>query len=361
MGGQDGTNVESIKTDSTGRQEVIGAASDGSAVAGNPVLVAGQDGTNAQSLSTDSSGQIETAHDANSNPIFAQLTDGSDELDIATDGSAAKTKGVQVMGTDGTNAQTLSTDSGGQIQTAHDANSNPAFITITDGTTDAAVDSTTGALDTNIDGFGGTAVDLGQEGMASSMPVAIASDQSAVPVTPGGGDAHDETFDTNPLGIGLEYESPGSLNTVDTAGDISRAKGDAEGRIMVAPWTDTVTTSLQFSGDDTTGDNKVPDTDTATDVRGAKDGVASIEFTTPTVAAGPATFDLDVLGSADGGTTYNDVGSPLVTPFTAQAEGVTDVKLVNVAGLTHIKIRFDINTAAPTTGEDITCSVNVNK
>jgi hypothetical protein len=60
VAGQDGTNVQSLKTDSTGRIETVsqGAAADGAAVSGNPVLVAGQDGTNAQSLSTDSDGVL---------------------------------------------------------------------------------------------------------------------------------------------------------------------------------------------------------------------------------------------------------------------------------------------------------------
>lgn len=56
VAGQDGTLVQSLLTDSTGRQVVVGAAADGAAVAGNPVLVAGQDGTNAQSWLMDSTG-----------------------------------------------------------------------------------------------------------------------------------------------------------------------------------------------------------------------------------------------------------------------------------------------------------------
>lgn len=44
-------------TTSTG-QKVQGSAADGAAVAGNPVLIAGQDGTNAQSLLTDTTGRL---------------------------------------------------------------------------------------------------------------------------------------------------------------------------------------------------------------------------------------------------------------------------------------------------------------
>jgi hypothetical protein len=43
------------------------------------------------------------------------LTDGTTDLDIALDGSAAKTNGIQILGSDGTNARILKTDSNGQL------------------------------------------------------------------------------------------------------------------------------------------------------------------------------------------------------------------------------------------------------
>lgn len=46
--GIDGTNVQTIKTDTSGRQLVVGAAAAGAAVAGNPVLFGASDGTNVQ-------------------------------------------------------------------------------------------------------------------------------------------------------------------------------------------------------------------------------------------------------------------------------------------------------------------------
>lgn len=54
VGGQDGTNVQSLLTDTTGRVVVVGAAADGAAVAGNPVRVGGSDGTNTQDLIVES-------------------------------------------------------------------------------------------------------------------------------------------------------------------------------------------------------------------------------------------------------------------------------------------------------------------
>jgi hypothetical protein len=48
VAGQDGTNVQTIRTDTSGRQIVVGAAANGAATAGNPVLVGFFDGTNVQ-------------------------------------------------------------------------------------------------------------------------------------------------------------------------------------------------------------------------------------------------------------------------------------------------------------------------
>ena len=47
----------------------------------------GDDGTNLQFLSVDSSGQLQLAHDVNSNPVFAKITNGTTELAINTNGS----------------------------------------------------------------------------------------------------------------------------------------------------------------------------------------------------------------------------------------------------------------------------------
>lgn len=47
-----------FSVDASGRQIVIGAATSGSAVAGNPVLVGGSDGTNARTFATNSSGHV---------------------------------------------------------------------------------------------------------------------------------------------------------------------------------------------------------------------------------------------------------------------------------------------------------------
>lgn len=63
-----------------------------------------------------------SAANAVGNAIFCQLSDQTTGLAIATDGSAAKTTGLQAMGTDGTNAQTIATDATGHVKTVDSGN-----------------------------------------------------------------------------------------------------------------------------------------------------------------------------------------------------------------------------------------------
>lgn len=84
--------------------QVRGAAADGAAVAGNPVLVAGQDGTNAQSLSTNASGHLNIADGGNSitvdgtvsvtEPVSIDDNGGS----ITVDGTVTVTDGLNIEG-----------------------------------------------------------------------------------------------------------------------------------------------------------------------------------------------------------------------------------------------------------------------
>lgn len=111
---------------------------------------------------------------------------------VATDGVAALTKGYQIAGTDGTNAQIVSTNVSGHVNIADGGNSitvdgtvaatqSGAWnITNVTGTvslpTGAATETTLAALNTKTPA-------QGQALMAASVPVVIASNQSAVPVS----------------------------------------------------------------------------------------------------------------------------------------------------------------------------------
>ena len=115
--------------------------------------------------------------------------------------------------------------------------------------------------------------------------------------------------------------------------------------------------TITWLGDDTTGDDKVPNVDVAVWVRGAN-GI-NAQLKTPGVAAGAATFDLDVLASSDDGTTYDSVTNPFVTTHSAVAESKNESTLINFGGVSHLKFRLDVNTAAPTATEDTTVIVGV--
>lgn len=79
--------------------QVVGAAANGAAAAGNPVLMAGIDTTTARTLRTDASGNLSVV--------------GS-----GTTGAAVTTRPVQVGGSDGTNLRDLATDTSGRLKAA---------------------------------------------------------------------------------------------------------------------------------------------------------------------------------------------------------------------------------------------------
>lgn len=59
MGGKDGSgNQQPFAVDTSGRMINVGAAANGAAVAGNPVLIAGWDLTNARTIRTDTTGEV---------------------------------------------------------------------------------------------------------------------------------------------------------------------------------------------------------------------------------------------------------------------------------------------------------------
>lgn len=99
VAGQDGTNVQSLKTDTIGRLEVVGGAADGSPPSGAPVLSAGWDGTNVQTLATDGYG--------------AQIVVGKDSI-----GAPPTTNPVIIGGWDGTNVVRLRLNANGTIATS---------------------------------------------------------------------------------------------------------------------------------------------------------------------------------------------------------------------------------------------------
>jgi hypothetical protein len=116
------------------------------------------------------------------------------------------------------------------------------------------------------------------------------------------------------------------------------------------------TYSLTWNGAVTTGDNKVPDTDTAMDFRGA-DWVY-VQTTTPTVAGGAAaTFDFSLIFSYDGTTFATDDRHDLDTGV---AENVKQFNVVNSVE-PYAKARLDVNTTATGVGENVLIFIVVHR
>jgi hypothetical protein len=118
VAGTDGTDLRTILTDTSGRQEVVGAAASGAAVTGNPVLVAGSDGTDARTLLTDNTGQLKVLVEngsaiAVSGTVTAEIEGHAGGVLDAVLGATKPANVLQVGGNDGTNAYAIPMASGG--------------------------------------------------------------------------------------------------------------------------------------------------------------------------------------------------------------------------------------------------------
>lgn len=82
-----------------------GAAANGSAVSGNPVLVAGYDGTDVRTVKTDTSGQI----------IVSSVATPISVVGAANEGTAPGNGPIRIAGWDGTDLHTITTDTSGHL------------------------------------------------------------------------------------------------------------------------------------------------------------------------------------------------------------------------------------------------------
>jgi hypothetical protein len=126
--GTDGTNARIIKTDTGGIvqtldtnsaaiktaveliDDTVGAT--GAAIPAKGVVAIGTDGANARAIRTDATGIVQTL-DTNSGAIktAVELLDDA----VGATGAAIPAKGVTAIGTDGTNARALKTDTAGLL------------------------------------------------------------------------------------------------------------------------------------------------------------------------------------------------------------------------------------------------------
>jgi hypothetical protein len=131
-------------------------------------IIAGFDGTNYQFIKTDSDGNLQV-----------DILSGSDEQhlwgDLITDG-----KGTVAMGSDGANFYFLLTDSHGILGTEIYTGGSPI-----DPRQIRAL-TTSDVVKVHLQDDGGAAITLGQQAMATSLPVVVANNQSAIPVSQSG-------------------------------------------------------------------------------------------------------------------------------------------------------------------------------
>lgn len=109
IAGQDGTNIQTVKTDTAGRPQVVGAVASGSAPVGNPVLIGGIDGfaTAVHTVRTDITGNLQVGQGSAAN-LNAQV------VGVAANATALAGNPVTVCGSDGTNCRLFLLDTSGR-------------------------------------------------------------------------------------------------------------------------------------------------------------------------------------------------------------------------------------------------------
>ena len=108
---------------------------------------------------------------------------------------------------------------------------------------------------------------------------------------------------------------------------------------------------ITWSGADLTASNdQAADNDPEIYLAGAEN--ITVQLVTPSVAAGVATFDLHTIASnhPSAGYTTAHFQDGIIA---AQAENTVASPLALTKGPQTLKLRLDVNTAAPTTGEDV--------
>lgn len=132
--------TDGVKVDISG-----GLVTDGGSAGTTGLHILGTDGTNAQIISTNATGHVNIADGGNIISVDGTVTAdaGTGWPEVVTDGAAAGTTGLHVLGTDGTNAQIISTNATGHVNIADGGNSitvDGAFPpTATDGATAGTV------------------------------------------------------------------------------------------------------------------------------------------------------------------------------------------------------------------------------
>lgn len=275
----------------------------------------------------------------------------------ATPGSAVPSRSTVVAGSDGTNAQTLSTDTTGKLN----LNNISGTVSLPTGAATSALQTTGNSTLSTISGQ--LPATLGQKAMSASFAVAIASDQSAIPVSQSGTWTTGRTWT---LASGSDSVSavqsgtwtvqqggaPWSQNLTQVGGSsIAIGQAAAASSLPVVTQADAAPATVNVTAQDTAStttsgaNSQSIITGTPTAASAASFAIASMGTVTVQVS-GTWTGTLSSEVSLDGGTTWylrgckqDGVGNVAVT-FTANFEC-----RLSVVGLTNYRVR---STAATT-------------
>lgn len=261
VAGTDGTNVRIIKTDTSGELQVdvltlptlpagvnrIGIvdldsdATIGASPPGVGQLVAGTDGLKALALKTNGSGELQVGL-STSLPAGTNKIGGVDLNGDVTIGGTVSTRGLQVAGSDGTNARALKTDSNGELQV--DVLTLPALpagankIGAVDLDSDATIGSAAPATGQLVAGTDGT----NARGIKTDSSGELQIDVLTLPALPAGtnniGDVDVLTLPADPLGANADAAVIAG-NTGTISGKLRQISADL----------DAIKTSLQIMDD----------------------------------------------------------------------------------------------------------------
>jgi hypothetical protein len=248
---------------------------------------------------------------------------------VATDGAATPTKGNLIAGQDGTNAQTIKTDTSGELQVD--------VLTIPNVTIGAALPAGTNAIGKLAANDG---VDIGDVTITNaSIPVtdnggSLTVDGTVTASNTAGDVAHDSADSGNPVKIGAVAKSADP--TAVANGDRANLYTDLNGKLIVMPYTlpDNVITGSTSAITDTTSTSVI-----AAAGAGVRNYVTSIIVTNSHATVGTLVTITDGSG-----------GSTLAKGYAAAAGGGWSLTL-------PVPIRTTANTAlhavCGTTGSNI--------
>lgn len=252
VGVDGGGNTQFVLVDTSGRYQIVGAAAEGAATAGNPLLIAGTDGTNARTPHLFDADSGAGAQYVLGVVLRKSASGGSVELGTSSDPVRTDPTGTTTQPISGTVSATQGTAAGAAAPWAVRLSDGSSFYSAP---TAAQLPSSLvgGRLDSNIGAWlGSTAPTVGSKTSANSIPVVIASDQATVSVQTeaqidydtGGG-----TQNLSVIGIALPASGgavaggtatnpirtdPTGTTTQPVSGTVTSNQGTAAG--AAAPW-----------------------------------------------------------------------------------------------------------------------------